>query len=171
MALIDKESDSKERAELLVEIAEAFADVRLGAGVSLIQARNRDAHWGDDPSERISGPDLAWPEISDEKMRHFSDVFNFLDPEGFRFYVPAFMGWVLRHAADGLDWSFCFAVCGMESDSEPWSQPFEITERLQILTGDQKRAIYHFIEFELTDDWALEICPECVEFWKTRALS
>ncbi len=158
--------DQFERSEILREIALAFDGVQLGSGISLHQARHIDDNYCDDPELQNKDAEVSWIDVADEKMRFFSDVFAFLDAEGFRFYVPAFMGWMLRDAHGGLDSSFCFALCGsMESDGV-YTPPFEIEERLALLTASQKQAIGRFIEHETRSDWSREAIAAWDHFWR-----
>jgi len=158
--------DQFERSEILREIALAFDGVQLGSGISLHQARHIDDNYCDDRSLRVKDPEVSWTELSDEKMRFFSDVFNFLDAEGFRFYVPAFMGWVLRDAGCGLDWSFCFALCGSTDSHGTHERAFQIEERIALLTPVQKQAIRRFIEYETRSDWSREALQAWNHFWR-----
>jgi hypothetical protein len=94
--------DSLLRISIIEEITEAFGGVRLKNGITLHQARAID-DWKSTEIQRAvraNDTEARWQEITDEKLRDFHDVLSFLDYEGVRFYLPAFMCWVLRHLDD-----------------------------------------------------------------------
>ncbi|RZK22077.1 MAG: hypothetical protein EOO56_09810 [Hymenobacter sp.] len=63
------------RDELLAEITRAFQDVPQ-------------------PDEDLSG--LAWPDLSDDFLREQLPFLASPSPAGFRYYMPAFLGFALR---------------------------------------------------------------------------
>ncbi len=90
-----------ERLRLIHEIEAAFEGVALGNGVSLHQARAMDDDWvnqSDVADLRSQDPEERWQDISDEKLDLLADTLPFMDPEGFRFYLPRFMVFALKHS-------------------------------------------------------------------------
>jgi hypothetical protein len=71
-------------------IDEAFADVKLGEGRSLHQARQTDVSWTADcdkvRSARRDDADRSWREVPLETLNQCSSSVSFLDDAGFRFY-------------------------------------------------------------------------------------
>ena len=93
-----------ERDDVEAAIRSAFAGVRLGAGISLQQARLIDEGLTVDLSEaefaaipRLETTD-DWTRISESEL--LCDALAHLDAEGLRYYLPALMLWLLDHYND-----------------------------------------------------------------------
>jgi hypothetical protein len=88
-----------ERENIEAAIRAAFADVRLGSGVSLRQAESIDGtifgleptHSGPDPDEITDD----WTRIPESEL--LRDNIAHLDGDGLRYYLPALMLWLLDH--------------------------------------------------------------------------
>ena len=79
--------------ELCERIRAAFTRVKLGDGIGLWQAQGIDDH---EPPEvcahyRLKDETEEWTRITDDTLHHCYSSPSFLDAEGFRFYMPAFM--------------------------------------------------------------------------------
>jgi len=127
---------------VIAEISSAFADVSLGDGATLHQARAIDDSESQEHRRavRVNDSERHWRELSDDKLCHFDDVFNFLDPKGWVFYIPAYMIWVLRHLDDKTG-----PHRGLESMAI-----YSITcrnERSKLLSNEQGRAVCRFLLF------------------------
>lgn len=76
-------------------IRDAFAGVALGSGISLRQAQVIDNYYGEGVTEEefsrlpLFEETERWDRVTVEELE--SDNVAHLDPEGFRFYLPAFM--------------------------------------------------------------------------------
>jgi hypothetical protein len=96
-----------ERKDIEDRIRAAFANVRLGSGVSL-----RQAHAIDDHLENLSEDEFAalprsevtedWAQVPDEELAQ--DDIAHLDAEGLRYYLPALMLWLLDYHDNKDDW-------------------------------------------------------------------
>ncbi|MDB5297630.1 MAG: hypothetical protein JWO31_3613 [Phycisphaerales bacterium] len=88
-----------ERLRLIRQVEAAFDGVELGDGVSLHQARGMDDHASDAEvaAARALDAEGRWQDVSDEKLDRLSDTLPFMDAEGFRFYLPRFMLFALKH--------------------------------------------------------------------------
>jgi hypothetical protein len=92
-----------ERETVEAGIRTAFAGVKLGAGVSLRQAQAADtwrdghteAEWRALPRGEVTDD---WSRVPDAELRR--DCIAYLDEEGLRYYLPAFMLWLLDHYDD-----------------------------------------------------------------------
>jgi len=80
---------------LIAEIRKAFKGVTRGAGLSLHQGRQVDILWvrDCDTVKRAvrHDPETRWDQVADAKMEDLCDALTFVDAEGFRFYIPAYM--------------------------------------------------------------------------------
>ena len=104
--MLDQGSES--RLAVVAGIREAFRGVVLGGGVSLQQAELID-EWNDTLTEAefAAIPDLEetddWTAVSAAELE--MDYIAHLDAEGLRYYLPAFMLYLLDHYNGGEMWA------------------------------------------------------------------
>lgn len=92
-----------ERERIVEGIKAAFAGVTLGKGVSLRQARaidNSISALDEADLPAWPGADVRddWSQVSETEL--LQDNIAHLDDEGLRYYLPAFMLWLLDHYND-----------------------------------------------------------------------
>ncbi len=149
---VSRESD----AEAVIQaIRSAFHGVALEDGVSMSQARVKDdwGTWEVEAKARELDKETGWEEISDEKIEELSDILPFLDSKGFRFYIPAYMIWSLRHP-ESTSWVRDGTVYSLDDHSGKGSI-FEYDEsihkgqiwRFALLSEKQSRAVYEFLRY------------------------
>jgi hypothetical protein len=89
-----------ESGELIEEIQRAFRGVERGKGVSLHETEVIDAYGSQDERGRARAKDTDrnWQEVQDCWIEEFGGVggLSFLDAEGLRYYLPAYMTYWLR---------------------------------------------------------------------------
>ena len=100
---MDEEAETEAEAnELIAEIEAAFARVPRGK-ISLHEARVVD-NYGTMKQRlraRKKDPEKRWTEVPDDVIETAGvSAASFLDPAGWKFYLPAFMRWTIRHYAD-----------------------------------------------------------------------
>ena len=128
---------------LIQQIHEAFAEVAIGGGETLHQAHLEGAYT--DKAEWLAAremdPESHWSEVPDSKLESISSALSFIDPEGWRFYIPAYMCWTLQNwrttgkiAADQVIWNLEYA-------------DERATKRYDLLSRVQSEAVYDFLEF------------------------
>ena len=93
-------SYSLEVVTLLAEIKKVFLKVQRGGGVTLHETAVLD-HYGSEEMQRHArrkDNDRHWWDVRDEWIEAFGGVggLSFLDAEGFRYYLPAYMSYWLR---------------------------------------------------------------------------
>ena len=89
-----------EEKELLIqEIEAAFSDTKLGNGISLRQGRDMDNYINLDINP-LNETDIIddWKNVTEEYLQYRVGI-SYLDPEGFRYYLPAFMRQIIREIA------------------------------------------------------------------------
>ena len=100
---------------LVAMLLEAFGDQDLAGGVSLEEADliddyampSRDLHSAPPRGFGESGPWHALMEEALAKLQPMYGGFNFMDARGLRFYLPAYIRWLLTHSsADSFDYAF-----------------------------------------------------------------
>ena len=91
---------------VLEKIAAAFADVPRPPNDALLHERCFD------DNDIVALYDVAhWRDLSDETIEREYAALSFLSPDGFRHFLPAYMGFALRHrdsgaaAVDSTIWS------------------------------------------------------------------
>lgn len=131
-------------------IAYAFAGVTLGHGVSLREADVIDVYGTNDERTAAREQDELhdWQRIPDEDIETHSSVLCFMDDEGLRFHLPAYMRFSLRRYRESKS---------MSTDSTIYrlSDPDCIKRLLACLTDQQVDAIKMFLNTCLTigNDW------------------
>ena len=93
MALTDEEQ------ALIHEIEAAFDGVRLEDGISLNMTEYNDSGGSAPKYAELAKSDERedWRRIPDETLENFTVTFCFTDLKGFRFYIPAYMRWIVRN--------------------------------------------------------------------------
>ncbi len=81
------------RQEVIRQIRDAFHGVTLGNGIGLLEGRALDDYA--EPATRRAcrhkDERKHWEEISKEALVFYADTLSFLDAEGMRFHLPAFL--------------------------------------------------------------------------------
>jgi hypothetical protein len=139
------ETDQETRQRIIAEIENAFADVRRGNSITLHQARVLD-DYGDEivqAAARRKDTEIRWQDIPDAWIEKLADTLPFLDPEGFCYYIPAFMIWALRHYETSDSFAGAAAVYAFGVNPSGEGQ----MARLRLFTPRQAAAIAHFLEY------------------------
>ncbi len=80
-------------ADLKFEIRSAFRGVQLGEGIGLMEGQALD-NWctkEEQQAARDKDEQYHWENISADRLRAYESSLSFLDAEGMRFHLPAFM--------------------------------------------------------------------------------
>jgi hypothetical protein len=149
--------------EALARIEAAFADAPRPSNEDLLHERCLD----DNDIVRLY-PVAHWRELPDELVESEYAALSFLSPDGFRHFIPAYMGFTLRRLGSGAA-----AV-----DSTIWSlapvfyqdagiQDF-VVSKLSTLTDDQRAAVVAFLEAvrEVGDDYVAEQASQALAYWR-----
>src|SRR5215210_2470119 len=90
------------RAALVVEISAAFDGVSREGGTTLHEAEAMD-DWKSPEEQRAArrlDPETRWQDVPDADISACCSALSFLNERGFRYYIPAFMVYSLRHWGD-----------------------------------------------------------------------
>jgi hypothetical protein len=154
----------QEIQELIAQIESAFDGVARGDGVSLHETRSVDDCETLARRRRVreSDNEARWQDVPDEDMANACDVMCFLDPLGFRYYIPAYMVCSLRilqlAVRSGADRDRRWDVLN-EADRDRWWHVLDETEsglrcyehtteyRWSLLNSQQCLAIKRYVEF------------------------
>ncbi|MEH1828183.1 DUF6714 family protein [Nostoc sp.] len=128
------------RLALIEQITAAFDGVKRSDGITLHEARALD-DYADAQKARKLDSESQWQDIPDEWIEYFSDVFPFFDAKGFRYYIPAYIIWCLKHYktsnSDTLD-NTIYAIKNRGGYYHP---------HLELLNTTQLQAIKAFLQF------------------------
>ena len=95
----DDQSSEAALQELIDLITAAFDGVSREDGVTLHEARVIDDYGDDDERSdaRRKDTDTRWQDVPKKWIEKFADTLPFMCPKGFRYYIPAFMMYALKH--------------------------------------------------------------------------
>jgi hypothetical protein len=146
----------------LAQIEDAFADAPRPSNEELLHERCMD----DNDIARLY-PVAHWRELPDELVESEYAALSFLSPDGFRHFIPAYMGFTLRHLASGAA-----AV-----DSTIWSlapvfyedagiQDF-VVSKLAPLTEPEREAVVAFLNAvrELGGEYVADQATQALSYW------
>jgi hypothetical protein len=113
-------------------------------------------------------PVAHWREMPDELVESEYAALSFLSPDGFRHFIPAYMGFTLRHltsgaaAVDSTIWSLApvfYADAGLKDF---------VVSKLASLTEDQRAAVIAFLDSirELGDEYLAEQAGKALGYWR-----
>jgi hypothetical protein len=138
------------RDQLIRDIEAAFATVERGAGLTLHEAaafEGTDYCTAEERARvRALDPETRWQDIPDAALEACQDLWSF-DDEGFRFHLPAYLRWHLRHP-QGLH-PGCGALLFVQL-SVTGHKPKDrlcCEQSFDRFTLEQKRVIARFLEF------------------------
>jgi hypothetical protein len=142
--MIDKE-------ELVEEIETAFKDVILGEGIGINEADRMETETRDVMIHKGRNLDRlwwkGWQDIEDKYIASYSSVMSFMDAEGIRWALPAYMIYIINHYKEG-SFSVDTTIYMLEEGAMG-------SDQRDLFTQEQKRAITKFLHFMLTvgDEW------------------
>ena len=136
--------------ELIRDIEAAFRDVQRGRGLTLHEAAEFEGTDYCTAEERARvralDPETRWQDIPDSSLEECLDRWAF-DDEGFRFHLPAYLRWHLRHPRGRPP------ACGVSLFLQLSVTGHKPKDRLRCecsfdrFTLEQKRVIARFLEF------------------------
>ncbi|MCP4354175.1 MAG: hypothetical protein GY793_00820 [Proteobacteria bacterium] len=102
-------------------------------------ARAIDDYVSSDKYEALREKDNEekWQDISDKDVETYNDILPFLDPVGFRYYIPRYMLWTLNN----------YTVSDLSISDLTIYAFSECFEEWQILNAEQKVACLEFLKY------------------------
>lgn len=134
----------KTRLLLIEKITAAFDGVSRQDGISLHAAQALDDYSSLEEAKKIGREmdrDTQWQEVPDKWLMQFQDIFPYLDPKGFRYYIPAYMVWSLKEPKASDSNSLSSLMWAIENNNKHF-QP-----HLEILNQEQLQVVSDYIEF------------------------
>lgn len=160
------------RAALVADISAAFDGVSREGATTLHEAEALD-DWKSPEEQRSArrlDPEAKWQDVPDADIFACCSALSFLNEQGFRYYIPAFMLYSLRHWGD--DWNGILNACEYHllhdyPKSLRQSDPASIAGKYRF-TEAQSRAVARFLRFIIDTDEAKadRATVEAVERWE-----
>ena len=138
------------RERLIEEIQRVFDGVSREDGITLHEADAID-DWETEQEilrARRKDRDLRWQDVPDEEIEEHCHSLAHLDAKGLRYYLPAFMRWILRHGRDSGSLSVDFTIYTLCPRDEPRLRDY-FHERLGGLVEHEARVVCRFLRFLL----------------------
>lgn len=147
----------------LAHIEQAFEDAPRPSNDGLLHERCMD----DNDIVRLH-PVAHWRDMPDELVESEYAALSFLSPDGFRHFIPAYMGFTLRRlgsgaaAVDSTIWSLAPVFY-----DDPGLQDF-VVSKLATLTESQRDAVVAFLDAvgELGDDYVADQANQALSYWR-----
>jgi len=113
-------------------------------------------------------PVQHWRELPDELVESEYAALSFLSPDGFRHFIPAYMGFTLRRldsgaaAVDSTIWSLAPVFY-----EDPAIQDFTVS-KFASFTESQRAAVIAFLEavIETGDDYVADQAAKALSWWR-----
>jgi hypothetical protein len=135
------------KEQVINEIETAFKDVVLEDGVGINEAdsiemgerdsvintaRNKDRSWWN-----------GWTDIEDKYISSYSSVMDFMDSQGLKWVLPAYMIYIVNHYKEG-SFSIDSTIYTLEAGGLG-------ADQIDLYTPEQKKSIALFLQFMVTD--------------------
>jgi hypothetical protein len=134
------------KAALIHRIHAAFAEVRREDGITLHEAIALDdyATAAECQQARRLDTDQHWTEIPDVWLEQFDSALCFLDAKGFRYYIPAYLIWALKHYRESRSFSIDSTIYAFLTQSNLAAHQHA---KWALLNPTQAEAIASFLQF------------------------
>ena len=167
------------RDALIAEINEAFDGVSRGYGITLHEAIALDDYASQEErmAARRRDRETRWQDVTDQDIRECPSALSFLDPEGFRYYIPTFMILGLKRVQlprfdprddqEGILHSSSYHLLNFYPKSLRESEPALFVDKYSFSKA-QCRAIAHFLRFTIDCEeyGAADAVIKAVEKWE-----
>jgi len=145
------------RDAIVALIREAFRGVQLGEGLSIGEADIIDRYAQDEDMHHARSLEIvdAWESIPEELLEERA-VLAYMDAEGFRYCIPAYMIWAL------LNWEKNAAVT-IRGTAYALLDPPDRNGLVNLLTDEQKEAIVQFLRYCADERVGINVHPNLVD--------
>jgi hypothetical protein len=134
------------RDGIAAHIRRAFQNVNRKGGVSLHEADVIDDYGSETQKKQARTLDTenSWEQVPWDDIQHFHWALSFLDPIGFRYYLPAYMVFALHNPNTESAESVIFQLSVGTGNPKNHS-----TKRFELLNDDQSCAVCEFLRYEV----------------------
>jgi hypothetical protein len=157
--------------DVIGAIERAFRGVPLGR-ITLHEAEAMDSYSSVDTlrAARDRDPERDWRDVPDASIRHCPAALSFLDVVSWRFYLPAYMSYGLRHFKERTNSLIDAAIYSL--DAAGVRQRDQLTqERFETLDVAQVRAVCSFLRFAARNgEWCDDVIAKDAldDYWAKR---
>jgi hypothetical protein len=151
---------SKEQEGVLVKIYNAFKDITLGFGIGLREGNGLDDFYTEEACADLRAVDEKedWLAISVDDINEYWCGLSHLDPEGMRFYLPAFL-------KCDVEMQYKFDLIFTLTRIDDWGK-----NRFKLLNKIQKEAVAAYLVYMMDDPRTFErdipvIQKALTEYW------
>ena len=133
---------------LIARIEKAFAEVRREGGITLAECRvmDRRGSEADRKKARAQANDKRWQDIPDAELEKYDQALCFLDPKAFRYYLPAYLRWSLRHLETSKSNLMNAAIYALSPSANQGVSQHNL-ECWLLFSPEQSHVIYKFLRF------------------------
>lgn len=138
--------------DIIVAIEEAFAGVPRGE-ITIHEAEVIDAYGTEAQRRKARARDteVDWRDVPDSSVEACSDALTFLDPVGWRFYLPVYMRFGLRHLRSGRNNAMDHAIYSLNKGEDAAIANHKL-QRFRMLNRSQTHAVVRFLSFAADND-------------------
>lgn len=128
--------------QLIEQIKSAFLGVKLGKGIGLKEANGLDDYANEETLAcyRLTDEKEDWSAISVDNLNNYHWGLSYLDAEGLRFHLPAFL---LAELRDEYRFDLIFKLTCLDKHSK---------QKFSLLNQEQCKVIRDFLEWAMDDD-------------------
>jgi len=140
-----------DKQQLTQAIQTAFKDVQLKDGIGINQADRIELRQRDVLIQKGRNLDRMWwkewGDIEDKYISSYSDVMYYMDSQGIKWALPAYMIYIINHYKEG-SFSIDSTIYVLESGGLG-------VDKKDLYTEAQKKVIAHFLSFmvEVAEQW------------------
>ena len=135
--------------EAIIEaIRAAFAGVPRGA-ITLHEAEVIDDYGSTEERQeaRRLDSEASWEEVPDEALESCTSALCHLDPKSWRYYIPAYMIWSLRHFRESESIVSDFTIYTFNPYLDDPGLREYVAPRFRLLDGPQSRAVCRYLRY------------------------
>ena len=140
-----------DKQELIQDIEIAFKDVQLKDGIGINQADRIETRQRDVLIQKGRNLDRMWWEtwhdIEDKYISSYSDAMYYMDSQGIKWALPAYMIYIIKHYKEG-SFSIDSTIYILEAGGLG-------VDKVDLYTEEQKRVVAQFLQFmvEVGETW------------------
>ena len=134
---------------VIAQIAAAFDGVSRAGGVSLREGRVIDDYGTDAERDaaRLLDTDTRWQDVPDDDLNTYGTSLCFVDPIGFRYYLPAYLCYSLRMMGEGKGGGVDNMLFHLDLRGSDDGIRETLSRRFGVLTPAQAQAVGSFLQF------------------------
>jgi len=132
-----------DKEQLIEEILTAFKDVTLEDGIGINEADSIEMGERDSVINTARNKDRSWwqgwTDIEDKYISSYSSAMDFMDSQGIKWVLPAYMTYIIKHYKEG-SFSIDSTIYILEAGARG-------SDGLDLYTAAQKKVIANFLQF------------------------